>query len=107
MVEKGGKNICDLFKTKRLTVQNYNVLRLQGDTYPRLQILARRLLAIPATSSSSERVFSKAGFIMGPRRKRLAPKTVEAIVFLHQHLKNQRRFEAEGESGTGGGEGVG
>ncbi|XP_052119547.1 uncharacterized protein LOC127748768 [Frankliniella occidentalis] len=68
--------------------------------YPRLQLLAMRILAISATSASSETVFSKAGFILSDRRKRLAPKTVDAIIFLHQHLNSRRRFE-NGEDGEG------
>ncbi|KAK3920431.1 E3 SUMO-protein ligase ZBED1 [Frankliniella fusca] len=64
--------------------------KTKGKAYPKLQALARRLLGIPASSASSERVFSKAGFIVNSRRKRLHPKTVDAIIFLHQHLRKKR-----------------
>lgn len=48
-----------------------------------LQILARKYLAIPATSASSERVFSVAGNICNRRRASLSPDHLDALVFLN------------------------
>ena len=42
--------------------------------YPNLSQLARKILAVPATSAPIERVFSHAGNILRPDRSRLKPK---------------------------------
>ncbi|KAL2094313.1 hypothetical protein ACEWY4_009032 [Coilia grayii] len=60
--------------------------KAQGQTFPRLQHLAKRILSIPATSAASERSFSAAGRVIEARRSRLNPDTVDAILFLHTHL---------------------
>ena len=56
-------------------------------TYPAVAVVARRLLAIPATSVPSERLFSKAGDVMSKKRNRLAPSKADRIVFLMDNLK--------------------
>ena len=55
----------------------------QGQSFPRLQHLAKRILCVPATSAASERSFSAAGRVIEARRSRLNPDTVDAILFLH------------------------
>ena len=55
-------------------------------TYPKLGVLARGILAIPASSSSSERNFSAAGRTIQQRRTSLKPSTVDAILFLHNNV---------------------
>ena len=57
----------------------------QKDTYPRLSLLARTILAIPATSAPSERVFSTAGLTVNAKRSSLAPSTVDKVVFIHEN----------------------
>uniref|UniRef100_A0A8C4GRK4 HAT C-terminal dimerisation domain-containing protein n=1 Tax=Dicentrarchus labrax TaxID=13489 RepID=A0A8C4GRK4_DICLA len=52
------------------------------DRYPSLARVAKRLLCIPATSTPSERIFSKAGFIVNKARSCLLPKNVDMLVFL-------------------------
>ena len=54
--------------------------------YPKLTRLARSVLCIPASSSSSERVFSAAGLTISERRTALNPETVDSILFLHNNL---------------------
>lgn len=43
---------------------------------------AKQVLTIPATSAPVERVFSKSGFIMRPRRAGLSAEMVSKLVFL-------------------------
>ncbi|KAM4537372.1 E3 SUMO-protein ligase ZBED1-like [Odontesthes bonariensis] len=54
--------------------------------YPRLSNLARKYLCIPATSSSSERVFSTSGNIVTCLRASLKPDHVNRLVFLAKNL---------------------
>jgi hypothetical protein len=53
--------------------------------FPHVAQLARKYLAIPASSCPCERLFSDAGQVVTKRRNRLAPETVEKIVFLHEN----------------------
>lgn len=57
--------------------------RTNSMVYPKLAKLARSVLCVPASSSSSERVFSAAGQTLEQRRTALKPSTVDAILFLH------------------------
>ena len=59
--------------------------KMQTDTFPRLSVLAKGILAIPATSAPSERVFSIAGLTIQARRSRLAPAKVNRTVFVHDN----------------------
>jgi len=51
-----------------------------------LSQLARRYLAMPATSASVERLFSVAGQVVTAKRARLHPSTVTLLVFLHEAI---------------------
>ena len=51
--------------------------------YPTLARLAKKYLAIPASSAASERVFSSAGNFVTKKRNRLGYDTVDALVFLN------------------------
>ena len=57
----------------------------QSGTFPRLSRLARSILAVPATSTPSERVFSIAGLTLLAKRSSLAPHTVSKIIFVHDN----------------------
>ncbi|KAG1953673.1 zinc finger BED domain-containing protein 1-like [Pimephales promelas] len=54
--------------------------------YPKLSVLARKYLCIPATSSPSERVFSTGGNIVTCQRSSLKPQNVDRLVFLAKNL---------------------
>jgi len=58
--------------------------------YPKLAAVAKMILSIPATSTPSERIFSKAGFIVNKNRSCLLPKNVDTLVFLaHNEIRVQ------------------
>ena len=53
--------------------------------YRKMAVLAKKYLAIPATSVPSERVFSKAGELVSAKRSRLKPKNVDMMLFLNKN----------------------
>ncbi|KAL4132406.1 hypothetical protein QTP88_009560 [Uroleucon formosanum] len=53
--------------------------------FPRIGILAKKYLSIPATSVSSERCFSTAGNVVNSKRTSLLTKNVNLLVFLYQN----------------------
>jgi len=67
----------------------------QKDTFPKLWLLAQRILAVPATSAPSERVFSIAGLVLQAKRTSLAPENVNKIIFVHNngHLLHELHKE--------------
>ena len=81
--------------------------------FPYLSLLARSLLAIPASSAGAERVFSQAGLTLGKLRQRMGPGTLEHLIilkFLHGegHVyrtpgdwAKKEEEEAEKEAGKG------
>ena len=56
--------------------------RAKQTAYPNLSKLAKKILAIPATSAPIERVFSHAGNILHPDGSRIKPKHFEEMLFL-------------------------
>ena len=62
--------------------------------FPYLSRLARRYLAMPATSASVERLFSVAGQVVSAKRARLDPSTVTLLVFLHEAIPGGIEREA-------------
>ena len=57
--------------------------RGKEDMWPKLSMCARWILSAPATSTSSERVFSSAGRTLDDCRSQLSPETVDNLLFLH------------------------
>ena len=50
--------------------------------YPRLHVLAMKVLQVQATSAASERLFSSAGLTITNDRARLLPENAAMLVFL-------------------------
>jgi len=68
------------------TESGNNVLdfwRLKATQWPHLAKVAQMILAIPATETSLERVFSLAGRTLEDRRSRLNAETVDDLIFVH------------------------
>ena len=62
--------------------------RTMSQIYPNVSVLAKQILCVPATSVSSERVFSTAGFCSDKRRSNLAPENLDILIFLNKNLKS-------------------
>ena len=62
--------------------------------FPWLGVLARRVLAILATSAVSERLFSTAGDVMTKKCSRLTYDNVGELVYLHEVWPQVREWEA-------------
>nr|XP_054596381.1 uncharacterized protein LOC129163319 [Nothobranchius furzeri] len=60
--------------------------KLSQNLFPRLCILAKKYLCIPATSASSERVFSTGGNVVNCLCASLRPDHVNRLVFLAKNL---------------------
>lgn len=80
------------YKNKFFEVQDDNILEFwknQKHIFPFLSILAKQILAIPASSVSSERSFSVSGRVIEEHRRCLGGNTVDGILFLNNHFKSQ------------------
>ncbi|WAR31598.1 ZBED1-like protein [Mya arenaria] len=55
--------------------------------FPRLAKIAKSVLAVPASSVPSERVFSLAGNIVSKKRARMKPELVDMLIFLKMNRK--------------------
>jgi len=65
-------------------------LRLQGSVrFPKLAKLAREILAIPASSASSETDFSDLGQMMTPNRCSTQPETANDSLVLRDYLRHK------------------
>jgi len=67
--------------------------RLKQQQYPLSAKVALRLLAIPATSVPSERVFSIAGITIAKERSKLNPANAGDLVFIHDAVPALKRYE--------------
>lgn len=55
--------------------------------FPKLYNLVRKQLHVPASSGSSERVFSDAGRTIEPRRTNVKPDVLDDLLFIRDHFK--------------------
>ena len=63
--------------------------RLYHHSFPHLADAAQKYLAIVATSTTSERLFSTAGNIITTKRSALSTENVNKLVFLHENLREE------------------
>ena len=79
--------------------KNTNILlwwKQHEGVLPLLASLAKRILAIPASSAKSERVFSTGGNIVTAKRNRLAPKNVENLIKIKENMSKVEDFLKNG-----------
>jgi len=62
--------------------------------FPWLGVLARHVIAIPATSAAPERLFSAVGNVMTKKRSRLTCDNMEELVYLNEVCPQVREWEA-------------
>ncbi len=62
--------------------------------FVRLAQLARKYLAIPATSAPSERLFSSAGLTIAKERARLTQDNAAMLIFLHENVEQVNRYRS-------------
>ena len=76
--------------TEKVAPRNSNPLewwKQNSFRFPVLTKVARLILCIPATSTSSERLFSTAGLTVTKLRSCLKPENVDALVFLNKNFE--------------------
>ena len=79
----------DRYESFSIPDKNVNILvwwAQHEGVLPLLASLAKRVLAIPASSSKSERVFSTGGNIVTAKRNRLSPKNVENLIVIKENM---------------------
>ena len=87
--ESGIEDECKRYFTERLLPRNSDPLewwKLNEFRFPNLAVVAKSVLAIPATSTSSVRLFSTAGLTVTKLRNCLKPDNVNALVFLNKNF---------------------
>src|SRR6187399_605212 len=67
--------------------------KLNNNRFPILSILARRYLAIPATSASIESTFSIGGNIITKSRNKLSSTTIKELILLKSWKTSIKRLE--------------
>lgn len=55
--------------------------KVRQSAYPRLSKVAKKVFCVPATSAGSERVFSRAGFVLSDKRSNTSPDNVQDLLF--------------------------
>nr|AAD03082.1 putative transposase [Bactrocera tryoni] len=71
--------------------ENFNLMewwQSNQSKYPHLSKFALQIHAIPASSAAAERSFSLAGNLITEKRNRIAPGSVDSLLFLNTYYKN-------------------
>ena len=86
-------DIYDTFSTLSKSVYFLLFLKRHQNVLPILSKLSRMVLAIPASSAKSERVFSTGSNIVTFKRTRLNPKKVEELIIIKENEVNVEHFK--------------
>ena len=62
--------------------------KIHQTKFPNLSKMSRQFLALPASSSRVERLFSASGKMHGDKRKRLKKETLQSLLFVKKILDN-------------------
>jgi len=62
----------------------------KSSVWPKLSTVAHTMLAVPATSTPSERAFSLAGRTLEERRTQLSADSVDSLLFLHSAFNHDK-----------------
>ncbi len=69
--------------------------------FPTIASVARQILAIPASNTSVERLFSSSKIMIGDRRTRLGAEKVDKLMFLRKNLTSLKlMFDSKNSSTT-------
>ena len=77
-----------IYLSMELIVSSAKVLdwwKMNEKQFPLLANAAKQLLCTPATSTPSERAFSKAGILISDKRALLKPANVDKVLFLNRN----------------------
>ena len=85
--------IYETFSTPSKTVNVLLWWKRHQNVLPILSKLSRMVLAIPASSAKSERVFSTGGNIVTFKRTRLNPKKVEELIIIKENEVDVEHFK--------------
>ena len=87
--QTAAKKEIDHYKTEEPVIENpLEWWKKNKERFPGLATLAKRYLAITATSVPSERAFSLAGHIVNAKRSCLLPENVRMLLFLAENLED-------------------
>lgn len=84
------KEELDMYAKERpvsTKINPFDWWKVNSANFPKLAMLARRVLCSPATSVPSERVFSTAGGTVTKLRAALDSKSVDKLIFVNKRLK--------------------
>ncbi len=80
----------------------FSVLRYwkkHQNRFPNIHAVARKVLAIPASNTEVERLFSSSKLTMTDQRTRLDPDRLNKLIFLRKNLRSLKQLdEKEGNS---------